>query len=106
MVVVTELLIGSGDGNLYVLDASNAALEYTVSYHSPIVGLATARGVTVLTTATGLIGSARNYADLDVWNFQTGADISAPPVVVDGAVYAGAGDGNLYAFTSYGQPPV
>jgi outer membrane protein assembly factor BamB len=103
---ITELLIGSGDGNLYALDASNAALEYTVSYHSPIVGLATARGVTVLTTATGLIGSARNYADLDVWNFQTGADISAPPVVVDGAVYAGAGDGNLYAFTSYGQPPV
>jgi len=33
------------------------------------------------------------------------AGINAPPAVVDGTVYVGAGDGRLFAFTSYGQLP-
>ncbi|MGO9909798.1 MAG: PQQ-binding-like beta-propeller repeat protein [Acidimicrobiales bacterium] len=103
---ITEVLVGSNDGSLYALAASSGALEYKLPFRSPIVGLATVRGVTVVTTARGIVGSARDYTDLDVWNYQTGAAISAAPVVVDGAIYVGAGDGNLYAFTSYGQPPI
>jgi outer membrane protein assembly factor BamB len=76
-----------------------------VSFGHPIVGLATVRGVTVLDTSSGLIGSARTYTDLDLWRYQTGAGITAPPAIVDGAVYVGSGDGKLYAFTSYGQLP-
>ena len=100
-----ELLIGSGDGNLYALQASNGALNYKVAFKSPIVGVAAVKGVTAIDTASGLIGSARTYVDLDVWSYKTGAGLTSAPIVVDGAIYVGAGDGNLYAFTSYGQRP-
>jgi outer membrane protein assembly factor BamB len=101
-----ELFIGSGDGYLYAIQASNGALSYKVAYHSPMVGVATVEGVAVIDTASGMIGSARTYSDLDVWNYQTSAGITSAPIVVDGTIYATAGDGNVYAFTSYGQPPV
>jgi serine/threonine-protein kinase len=100
-----ELIIGSGDGSLYALQASNGSLNYSISLKSPIVGIAAVRGVAVFDTAAGLIGSARTYVDLDVWKYQTGAATTSAPVVVDGTIYVGAGDGSVYAFTSYGQPP-
>jgi outer membrane protein assembly factor BamB len=40
-----------------------------------------------------------------VWKYKTQAALATAPVVVDGTIYVGAGDGHLYAFTSYGQPP-
>jgi outer membrane protein assembly factor BamB len=100
-----ELLIGSGDGNLYALQPSNGSLNYKVAFKSPIVGVAAVKGVAVIDTASGLIGSSRTYVDLDVWNYQTGAGLTSAAIVDDGTIYVGAGDGNLYAFTSYGQPP-
>lgn len=102
---VTEVLTGSTDGYLYYLEASGGLLLTKVNFHSPIVGEAAVKGVTILDTSSGTIGSARTYTDLDVWQYQTGAGITSAPIVDNGTVYAGAGDGNLYAFTSYGQPP-
>jgi outer membrane protein assembly factor BamB len=100
-----QLLIGSGDGDLYALQASNGTLNYKVPFNSAIVGVAAVKGVAVIDTASGTIGSARTYTDLDLWKYPTGAGISSAPIVDDGAIYVGAGDGNLYAFTSYGQAP-
>ena len=100
-----ELIIGSGDGNLYALQASTGALNYRIAYGSPIVGVASVRGVAVIDTASGLVGAARTYTDLDIWKYRTSAAIISAPIVVDGAIYVGAGDGSVYAFTSYGQPP-
>jgi eukaryotic-like serine/threonine-protein kinase len=102
----TSLLVGSGAGTLYALNVANGSVTFEVPFGQPIVGVAAVRGVTVLDTSSGLVGSARTYTDLDLWKYQTGAGITAPPAVVDGTVYVGAGDGKLYAFTSYGQLPV
>ncbi len=33
-----------------------------------------------------------------LWSFTTGGDITAAPVVSDGFLYAGSGDGKLYVF--------
>ncbi|PWT76044.1 MAG: hypothetical protein C5B60_04560, partial [Chloroflexi bacterium] len=101
-----SLLAGSGDGYLYALSTSNGSRQFRVGFGQPIVGVAAVRGVTVIDTASGLVGSARTYTDLDLWKYQTGAGITAPPAIVDGTVYVGAGDGKLYAFTPYGQLPV
>ncbi len=102
---VLEILVGSGDGDLYVLKASNGSLIYDVAFKHPIVGVAAVRGVAIVDTSTGLIGASRTYSSLRVWGYQTGGAIASPPVIVDGTAYAGAGDGKLYAFTTYGQLP-
>lgn len=101
-----ELVIGSGDGNLYALQAATGLVNYKVPFKAPIVGVAAVRGVAVIDTASGVVGASRTYVDLDVWKFQTSAAITSAPIVVDGTIYIGAGDGGVYAFTSYGQPPV
>lgn len=103
---VLELVIGSGDGYLYEINATNGQVLNKVNFNSPIMGVAAVKGVAVLETASGLIGSARTYTDLDVWRFLTQAPLVTAPTVVDGAVYVGAADGHLYAFTTYGQPPI
>lgn len=100
------LLIGSDNGNLYEIKAATGTLEYSVPYGSPITGVAAAHGVVIIETASGLLGAARTYANLDIWHYQTGAGVWAAPAIVDGAIYVSAGDGNLYAFTSYGQAPL
>ncbi len=102
---VLELIVGDADGNLYFLQASNASVNYTMALGSAVTGVASVKGVALAETASGVITSARSYSDLDVWKYQTGAGLSTSPVINDGAVYVGAGDGKLYAFTSYGQPP-
>lgn len=102
---VRELLVGSGDGNLYALKASSGSLIYDVAFKHPIIGVAAVRGVAIVDTPTGLIGASRTYSSLRVWGFQAGGAITSPPVIVDGTAYIGAGDGELYAFTTYGQLP-
>lgn len=100
-----ELLIGSGDGYVYELDALTGQQMYRLNFGSAITGVAAVRGVALIETAKGVIGSARTYTDLDVWQYQTAGSLFTSPVIVDGAVYVGASDGHLYAFTSYGQSP-
>lgn len=102
---VLEIVVGSNDGTMYALKASNGSELFHVAFNHPIVGVAAVRGVAIVTTSTGLIGGARTYSDLRVWGFQAGGAVAAPPAVVDGTVYAGAADGKLYSFTTFGQLP-
>ncbi|MGC2289292.1 MAG: PQQ-binding-like beta-propeller repeat protein [Thermoplasmata archaeon] len=100
-----ELVIGSHDGNLYFLSATTGVLNYDISYGSPIVGVATAYGVVVLETASGVISSDRTFGPHELWVYKTHAPLTSSPVIVDGAIYVAAHNGNLYAFTTYGQAP-
>jgi outer membrane protein assembly factor BamB len=63
------------------------------------------KSVACAEVSNGLVSCTRTYTDLDVWKYQTTAGLATAPVILDGTVYVGAGDGNLYAFTSYGLPP-
>jgi eukaryotic-like serine/threonine-protein kinase len=99
-----DAMVGSADGNLYVLQASDGSLAWQMPVGSPIAGVATVSNIVVYTTTSGLIGASRSYGQLLLWTQQTGGGLS-PPVIVNGAVYAGGQDSHLYAFTPYGQQP-
>jgi outer membrane protein assembly factor BamB len=102
---VPDLLIGAGDGSLYRLGARNGSLVWKLPVSTgPIIGLAAVREVVIFNTSSGLIGAAFFWAQR-MWHYQTSAAITSPPAIVDGAVYVGAGDGALYAFTPYGGSP-
>jgi outer membrane protein assembly factor BamB len=100
------LYIGSNSGNVDVLHASSGALLFNISIGSGVVGIATEKGVAVFETASGLISGMRATYPLDGWQFATGAGLVTAPVLLDGAVFVTAEDGNLYAFTPNGLPPV
>jgi outer membrane protein assembly factor BamB len=100
-----EVIVGDAKGHLYFLVASDASLNYEITFSGAVTGVATVKGVAVAELSSGLITSTRTYSDLDVWRYETKAGLTTAPVVVDGTIYVGAGDGNLYAFTSYGQAP-
>jgi outer membrane protein assembly factor BamB len=103
---ILELVVGDSKGVLYALQATNGTLNYKISFKvGAITGVASVKGVAVLELSNGVIASARSYVDLDIWKYTTEAGLTTAPVIDDGTVYVGAGDGNLYAFTSYGQPP-
>jgi outer membrane protein assembly factor BamB len=99
------LMVGSDDGLLYALQAGDGALAWDLDTGSPIAGVATVASVVVYDTTTGMVGASRTYAALPLWNYTTKAGITAPPVIVNGTIYVGAQDWNLYSFTSYGKQP-
>jgi outer membrane protein assembly factor BamB len=99
-------MIGSGDGNLYDLAISNGSVVWILPIHHPIIGVAAVKSVVIFDTSSGLIGAARSWTSRQgLWYFETSAGITSPPAIVDATVYVGAGDGDLYAFTTYGHLP-
>ena len=74
-------------------------------YGSPIMGIATVFDAVFVTCANGQVDALRAYG-LKAWDFNTEGSITTPPVIVDGAVYVGNANGNLYAFTPYGDAPL
>jgi outer membrane protein assembly factor BamB len=100
-----ELLVGARDGNVSAIDAVHGTLNYKIAIGAPVVGLATAKGVVLFETSTGVIAGARTYTNLTVWKYHTAAGLQSAPAIVDGAIYVAAGDGYLYAFTTFGQAP-
>jgi outer membrane protein assembly factor BamB len=101
-----EVLVGDAQGHLYYVDASDGTELFVTSFPGSVTGVAAVKGVAVAELSSGLITSVRSYVDLDVWKYRTQSTLSTVPVVDDGTIYVGAADGHLYAFTSYGQPPV
>lgn len=97
---------GSGDGNIYALDAGTGSLKWKfktgdVVHSSPAIS-----------DGTLLIGGWDSYlyaldaaTGREKWRFKTGDDpeihnyigIQSSPAVVDGVVYFGCRDANLYA---------
>ncbi|MCI4366506.1 MAG: PQQ-binding-like beta-propeller repeat protein, partial [Thermoplasmata archaeon] len=93
-----ELIIGSADGNLYELSAVNGSANFIIRVGSPIIGVAAAKGVAVFETSTGAFWGARTYASLITWNSRPGGPLASSPAIVDGTIFVGAENGNLYAF--------
>lgn len=103
---VTMLFTGSDDGTLRAINGATGKLLWQNPIGLPIIGLAVADSVVAFTTSSGDVFVSRTYTGEQVWRTTTSAtEISAGPAIVDGAVYVGGGDGALYAFTGYGQPP-
>lgn len=97
---------GSGDGNVYALDASNGALRWkfhtgNVVHASPAV----ANGMVYVGSWDSYFYALDATSGQERWRFKTGDDpaihnqvgIQSSAVVADGVVYFGCRDSHLYA---------
>ncbi len=98
--------IGSGDGNIYALDAASGALRWkfrtgNVVHASPAI----ANGVVYIGSWDTYFYAIDAKSGQERWRFKTGEDheianqvgIQSSAVIVDGVVYFGCRDSNLYA---------
>ena len=99
------IFVGSSNGWLTALKASSGKVSSTLRYGSPVMGIATVLKAVFITCADGNFDAARTYGQTGE-GFDTSGPITTAPVVVDGAVYVGNSNGDLYAVTPYGAPPL
>jgi outer membrane protein assembly factor BamB len=105
-VVEDIVYVGSGDGNIYALDASSGALRWkfrtgNVVHASPAV----ANGLVYIGSWDSYFYAIDAKLGQERWRFKTGEDheianqvgIQSSATVADGVVYFGCRDSNLYA---------
>jgi hypothetical protein len=104
----TNVYVGSNAGTIADLTLKSGSLIYLNSrLGSEIVGIGHSLGVSIATTSSGHVNAIKdNQGGRNQYNFITGGALSSQPAIVDGAVYIGAQNGNLYAFTNHGQAPI
>ena len=106
--VVAEgrVYFGSGDGNLYALDASSGRLAWTFATRDVVhASPAYANGVVYVGSFDGDFYAVDAATGRERWRFRGGRDASihnqvgfqSSPAVVDGVVYTGCRDAHLYA---------
>ncbi|HEY3956519.1 MAG TPA: PQQ-binding-like beta-propeller repeat protein [Streptosporangiaceae bacterium] len=98
--------VGSANGIVYGVKAANGQMLWkTASLGKPITGVASSYATYIVDTSTGLLAGGRITSGERLWERTTTAGAFTSPVIVDGTVYAGGHDGDLYAFTTDGQAP-
>jgi outer membrane protein assembly factor BamB len=99
------ITVGSADGYLYGLTATAGKDDYKIHIGYPITGVASSYQTYLFDTSVGVVGGGRITSGERLWERTTTGGAMTSPVVVDGTVYAGGADSELYAYTTYGQPP-
>jgi hypothetical protein len=98
--------VGADSGGLTKLTESKGSFTYSTSLQGGVIGVGYSTNVAIAETKTGHINVLKDDQNGGIrFNYVTGADLSTQPVIVDGTVYVGAENGNLYAFTTHGQAP-
>ncbi|HEY2580088.1 MAG TPA: PQQ-binding-like beta-propeller repeat protein [Streptosporangiaceae bacterium] len=98
--------VGSADGDLYGIHAADGKDLWKINMGGgPITGVASAYQIYIFDTSKGVIGAGRVTSGLRDWKRVTTAGAMTSPVAVDGTIYAGGTDSELYAYTTDGQPP-
>jgi len=106
LAIADQVYVGSDDGTVAYVDQATGKAKITVRWGHALVGLSTAKNVVFGESVTGAIAARKNLLlGGPDWTYQTGGGLTTTPALVDGAMFAGAEDGGLYAFTNYGQPP-
>jgi outer membrane protein assembly factor BamB len=94
---------GTSGGTMLDSNA-NGHVYYERSYGNiPIAGLAVAGTDAFGSTTKGNLELLRSSDG--GWHFSTNSTFGASPVILDGMLFAGADDGNLYAFVPEGYTP-
>jgi len=101
-VVDDVIYVGSGDNNVYALNATTGrkVWNYTtgncVQWSSPaVVG-----GVVYVGSTDNKIYALNAATGTTVWNYATAGEVWSSPAVVGGVVYVGSWDGNVYALST------
>jgi outer membrane protein assembly factor BamB len=89
--------VGSGDGNLYALDAATGALKWNYSYGPFRSSPAVANGLVYIGSNDNKLYALDATTGTLKWSYATGGEIGSSPVVANGLVYVGSDDGKLYA---------
>jgi len=108
--------LGSWDGKLYALNASNGSYIWSFATGGEIDSSPTISGglvyvgshdgkVYALNASTGMVGYNLELHNNVVWSFTTGDMVmfSSPAVADDGTIYFGCDDQNLYALNPDGS---
>ena len=94
--VVYYIAMGEYAGNLYALDVASGTERWRIETENE-------SATPVLADEVVYLGSYYSLLALDArsgeerWRFETDNDVSSSPAVVDGVVYVGSDDGNVYA---------
>ena len=102
------VLFGSGDGNLYAVEASSGRERWRAGLGAGAVAStpAVAGDLVVATARDRLVAAVDLETGRPRWRFEAGKDLPfdwewdfwlSSPTIADGVVYVGSGDGNLYA---------
>ncbi len=102
----SEVFAGAADGSLTGLSTANGSVTFADQFAGAITGIATSSRAVFLTTAPGIVNAVRPTFTEQAWAYDMGSATNAAPAIVDGAVYVGDANGNLVAFTPYGQAPL
>ncbi len=96
--------IGSGDGNIYALEADTGTARWRVAIGNGVFSSpALADGVLYIGNGDGNVYALDATSGAERWRFRTGNEVNSSPAVVDGVVYVGSHDGNVYALdAAYG----
>ena len=101
------VLVGSGDGNLYALEAATGRERWRAALGGAVASApAVADGLVFATSRERRVTALDLSTGRERWRFEAGPDLPfkwgwdfwlSSPVVASGRVFFGGGDGNLYA---------
>lgn len=98
-----HLYVGAANGHLYALNAGTGSTLWTDVLAGPVTGVSVTGGMLFTESSNGTVTGLRILGEI-VWLAKTGAALAGTPVIVDNAVFAGAGNHALYCYTPFGEP--
>jgi len=101
---------GTASGKIYSIKPGGTAefVKAAIYGNSAITGISGVTKTQFVANASGLVAAMRvsGKESWNAWSYQTGGTVSQPPAILNGTVYVGSSDGNLYAFTPNGATPM
>ena len=90
--------ISSHDGVIHAFDAATGAPVWSFPTGAQVTPSAVVANHVLYAPASPLLYALDAATGEQLWSYTTGGNINSPPTVVDGSVYLGSFDFNLYAF--------
>ena len=101
-VVDGMVFVGSGDNNVYALNATTGTQIWNYTTNGPVnwASPAVAGGLTYVGSNDQNVYALNATTGAKVWNYTTNGAVYSSPAVVDGVVYEGSTDGKVYALNA------
>jgi outer membrane protein assembly factor BamB len=104
-VVDGKVFVGSGDHNVYCLNALTGAKIWSYATGDGVGSSpAVAGGVVYVGSSDSNVYALDATTGALVWSYTTGSYVESSPAVAGGVVYVGSSDSNVYAFGPSGAP--